>query len=191
MNRSHSTISREIQRNGGKKGYRYKQAQELSVRRRSSASSAPTKMTRENISLIKEQMLDTQPSPRQLSGCLKRNYDIHISHETIYKFIWDDKRSGGKLYLNLRRKAKKYNKRASKTAGRGLIPNCVDIEQRPAIVEEKSRFGDFELDTIVGAKIKELLSASWIELVSIPTLAFCPNQRHKMSRKHSTKGSTS
>ena len=46
---------------------------------------------------------------------------------------------------------KKYNKRSKGTAGRGCIPNRVDIDQRPALVEEKRRIGDWELDTIIGA----------------------------------------
>jgi IS30 family transposase len=148
---SHSTIIREIKRNGGKRGYRFKQAQTASEKRRVSASSIPTKMTEENIILIKNMLFDTQASPRQISGRLDDLYGTKISHETIYKFIWEDKESGGELYTHLRRRAKKYNKRAGKTAGRGLIPNHVDIDQRPAIVEKKERFGDFELDTIVGA----------------------------------------
>lgn len=148
---SHSTIIREIKRNGGQRGYRFKQAQSSSEKRRISASSAPKKMTEENIILIKEMLFDTQASPRQISGRLDENHGTKISHETIYKFIWKDKESGGELYTHLRRRAKKYNKRAGKTAGRGLIPNRVDIDQRPAIVEKKERFGDFELDTIVGA----------------------------------------
>ena len=148
---SHSTIVREVKRNGGKRGYRIKQAQNTSQERRISASSTPRKMTDENIDLIKLLLFDTQPSPRQISGRLKDKYGKKISHETIYKFIWKDKAAGGDLYKHLRRRAKKYNKRAGKTAGRGLIPNRVNIDQRPAIVEKKERFGDFELDTIVGA----------------------------------------
>jgi IS30 family transposase len=147
----HSTIVREVNRNGGKRGYRIKQAQSTADKRRMSASSAPRKLTSENVHLIRTILFDTQASPRQISGRLEVQYGKRISHETIYKFIWKDKESGGDLYKNLRRRAKKYNKRAGKTAGRGLIPNRVDIDQRPEIVEKKERFGDFELDTIVGA----------------------------------------
>jgi IS30 family transposase len=65
--------------------------------------------------------------------------------------IWQDKHSGGTLYKHLRHRAKKYNKRSSKTGGRGIITNRIDIDQRPPIVDTKSRIGDFELDTIVGS----------------------------------------
>lgn len=151
---SHSTIIREIKRNSGKRGYRFKQAQIASEERRVSASSIPRKMIEENIILIKNMLFDTQASPRQISGRLDDLYGIKISHETIYKFIWKDKKSDGDLYTHLRRRTKKYNKRSGKTSGRGFIPNRVDIDQRPAIVEKKERFGDFELDTIVGANHK-------------------------------------
>jgi len=148
---SHSTIIREIKRNTGQRGYRFKQANNMAQERRHKASSTPQKMTSKNINLIKEILFDNQSSPIQISGQLRENHDIKISHETIYKYIWQDKKSGGDLYQHLRRRAKKYNKRSSKNAGRGLIPNRVDIDQRPPIVEKKERFGDFELDTIVGA----------------------------------------
>lgn len=154
LGRSHSTIVREVQRNGDQWGYRIQGAQNKARKRRLVASSASRKMTPKNIELIKRLLEDTQPSPVQLSGDLKDNYAVNISHETIYKFIWNDQKSGGDLYKNLRRRAKKYNKRSSKTGGRGLIPNRVDIDQRPIIVEKKERFGDFELDTIVGANHK-------------------------------------
>jgi len=52
----------------------------------------------------------------------------------------------------LRHSGKKYNKRSSVAAGRGHIPNRVDIDERPKIVEQKTRIGDWEGDTIIGAK---------------------------------------
>ena len=56
-----------------------------------------------------------------------------VSHETIYRWIWDDKRKKGTLYQSLRRKGKKYNKRGSTHAGRGYIPNRIDIERKNEI----------------------------------------------------------
>ncbi len=72
------------------------------------------------------------------------------SYETIYQYVWKDKKRGGELYKNLRHKGKKYNKRSSSRSGRGCIPQRIDISKRPSIVEEKARLGDLELDTIVG-----------------------------------------
>lgn len=185
---SHSTIVREVQRNGDQRGYRIQRAQNKSQKRRLMASSASRKMTSTNIGLIKTLLEDTQPSPVQLSGHLKDNYGINISHETIYNFIWKDQKSGGELYKHLRRRAKKYNKRSSKTAGRGLIPNRVDIDQRPIIVEKKERFGDFELDTIVGANHKGAIvtivdRASKYSYLTLVPQATAENIRAVMSQR--------
>ena len=136
--------------NSGKKGYLYQQAEENSKKRRSEVSNPNIKMTPQRIFLINED-LRLQWSPVQISGRLKRQ-GINISHETIYKYIWWNKRLGGVLYKELRRHGKKYNKRSKGTAGRGCIPNRIDIDQRPPIVETKTRFGDWELDTIIGAE---------------------------------------
>ena len=69
-------------------------------------------------------------SPEQISGWLSEQ-GIKLSHERIYQMIWDDKRDGGNLWRCLRRRGKRYNKRAGKNAGRGLIPNRIDI-RKPA-----------------------------------------------------------
>jgi IS30 family transposase len=76
----------------------------------------------------------------------------YISHERMYQQIWDDKKAGGALYKDLRHAGKKYNKRSSGKAGRGCIPNRIDMKNRPAVVEEKSRIGDWKGDLIVGAE---------------------------------------
>ena len=154
VNVSRSTIYREINRNSGGRGYRYKQAHEMAVDRRLKASSVSRKMTESTIALIEKYLKEEQWSPEQIAGRLFIDHGIKISSESIYQYIWKDKKNGGFLYKNLRRRCKKYNRRGSKTAGRGLIPDRKDIEERPPIVEERSRFGDFEVDTIVGAHHK-------------------------------------
>lgn len=150
VNIHRSTIYRELKRNSGQRGYRHKQAEERALERRHIASSRAPKMTQPAKNLIEEK-LRLQWSPVQISGWLERVFfENAVSHETIYKYIWKNKRHGGVLYKELRHNGKKYNKRSKGTAGRGSIPNRVDIAQRPPIVEEKSRFGDWEIDTIVG-----------------------------------------
>jgi IS30 family transposase len=144
-----STIGRELERNSGQKGYRYKQAQEKSKQRKLEVPNPNQKLTPQLIVLI-EKDLGLQWSPVQISGRLKRR-GIDISHETIYTHIWKDKHQGGILYKELRHHGKKYSKRSKGTAGRGCIPGRVDIDERPSIVEEKTRLGDWELDTIIGA----------------------------------------
>jgi len=147
---SKSTVCREIKRNSGEKGYRFKQAQRFSEKRRTGQY---LKMTAELQEIIESKIL-IQWSPQQISGWLKVQKVCRISHERIYQYIWEDKKKGGSLYKNLRHKAKKYHRRASAQAGRGLIPGRVDIDLRPEVVEAKERIGDWELDTIIGAKHK-------------------------------------
>ena len=148
---SESTISREIQRNSGGRGYRYKQANRLAIERRSIASGKPKKLTAARLAAI-EQLLREDWSPEQISGRFRAE-GILISHERIYQHVWKDKRQGGSLYKHLRHQGKKYNKRRSGKAGRGCIPNRVDIsEALSAQVEAKARIGDWEGDTIIGAQ---------------------------------------
>lgn len=147
---SPSTICRELQRNTGGRGYRSKQADQKAIERRHHASSRPKKMTPQLIELIETKLIEKW-SPEQIAGVLGKN-NIFISHESIYRHIWKDKKAGGNLYHNLRRRGKKYNRRGAKTAGRGCIPNRVDIKARPKVVEAKNRLGDWEGDTIIGAQ---------------------------------------
>ena len=106
-------------------------------------------MLPEVIAKIEEKLLEKW-SPEQIAGVLKDN-NIMISYESIYKHIWANKKNGGALYTNLRHRGKKYNRKGAKTAGRGCIPNRVDITERPKIVDKKIRHGDWEGDTIIGA----------------------------------------
>jgi len=147
LSRDRSTISREIKRNSFAEKYQGSQAETQSQQRR---FRKPTKMTPQ-LALTVEEKLKLQWSPEQISGRLKIEA-TKISHETIYKYVWRDKQRGGSLYKHLRHQGKKYNNRSKGTAGRGCIPNRVDIDQRPSIVDEKTRVGDWELDTIIGAE---------------------------------------
>jgi transposase, IS30 family len=149
-----STITRELKRNTGCKGYRYLQAQEKASARRAAASGAPRKMKPSLVREIEEKLTQEQWSPDQISGWLKRQGRAFVSCERIYRHIWKDKRNGGGLWRHLRHSGKKYNRRKGKTSGRGLIPGRVDIAERPAIVAEKRRIGDWEGDAIIGRGLK-------------------------------------
>jgi len=145
LKRPTSTITRELKRNGSDGPYHCEQAHAKAKGRR---FRKPKKMTPEVTALIEEK-LKMQWSPEQISGRFRLE-GIAISHETIYKYVWEDKANGGSLYKHLRHNGKKYNHRGKGAAGRGCIPNRVDIDQRPEIVNEKNRLGDWELDTIIG-----------------------------------------
>ena len=116
-----STISRELARNTGARGYRFKQAHEKALQRRKEASDKPRKMTPNLVALVEEKLTQEQWSPDQISGRLAQDGVACISHERIYQHVWKDKKDGGKLYLHLRHSGKKYNKRKGKNSGRGLI----------------------------------------------------------------------
>ena len=147
-----STVSREIARNTTpSEHYRPVSADLVAKNRKSLASKVPGKMTDDLKTLIKQRLIEDQWSPDQISGRFKIDGIAMISHESIYQYVWTDKKAGGSLYEHLRHHGKKYNKRSSGKAGRGCIPNRVDISERPAIVETKSRLGDFEADTIISA----------------------------------------
>jgi IS30 family transposase len=145
-----STISRELRRNRGQKGYRHHQADELAYDRQCAAySSRIAWQTWQEV----ERLLRQDWSPDQISGHLKRAKQPSVSHEWIYLYVYADKRRGGTLHRHLRSQ-KKQRKRYSGYLRRGQIPNRTSIDKRPQIVASKSRFGDWEVDTIVGARHK-------------------------------------
>ena len=140
-----ATISRELSRNSGRRGYRPKQAHHKAVRRRNHSRIRILPETWEMI----ETRLRLEWSPEQVSGWLHRHHAIQVSHEWIYQHILVDKQAGGELYRHLRCQ-KKRRKRYGSYDRRGKLPNRVSIEERPAIVEQRQRIGDWEVDTIVG-----------------------------------------
>jgi IS30 family transposase len=143
-----STISRELRRNLGCKGYRPLQAQTLAQGRR--YKSHPARVGVQTWTQV-ELLLLQQWSPEQITGRLRLEHQPAVSHEWIYHYIYADKQRGGKLYRQLRSQ-KKQRKRYGGQARRPHIPNRVSIQQRPAVVAAKSRLGDWEADTIIGAR---------------------------------------
>ena len=146
INVSPSTVSREIRRNSGVRGrYNWETAQANAVqtkRKKPGNHSINTEVMEE----AKHLLVTEQWSPEQISGVLGKD-GKYISHETIYRMIRKDKAEGGTLYKHCRHKLKR---RARPVGGRRIsIPNRTSISERPAEVDGK-RFGDFEMDTIVG-----------------------------------------
>lgn len=104
--------------------------------------------------LTTKRLLCEDQSPEQISGWLKLCRGISISHEWIYQYIYQDKRNGGCLHEHLRCQKKRRKRYGSYNRG-GQIINRVSIDERPAIVDTRSRIGDWELDTIVGKAHKQ------------------------------------
>ena len=151
IGRSRATLYNELARNTGGRGYRPRQAQQFAEQRRAEKAQ-PLKMIPEVIIYIKAK-LRLQWSPEQIANVMKTDPDapgITVSHETIYRYIWDNKRAGGTLYTQLRHGQKKRRKRRGSKDLRGKIRNRVDIDQRPVMVETRLRLGDWEADLVCG-----------------------------------------
>jgi len=142
-----STVSREIARNNTYRGYRPLRAQFKAMKRRRK----PIYRITEALWLQVEELLRQEWSPEQISGRLRREQGIGISHERIYQYVFKNKHDGGDLYRHLRCLSKR-RKRFGKYDRRGKLPNIQSIEDRPAIVERRKRLGDWEVDTILGKR---------------------------------------
>jgi IS30 family transposase len=145
-----SVISRELKRNSdGRTGEYKSDLAERKCRERHKRKRKSSKFTAPMQDRV-ETLLREDYSPEQVVGFLKQEGTACVSHERIYQHIWADKKRGGNLYKHLRTKGKRYRKRGAAKDKRGTICNKVSIEERPDIVEEKSRFGDLEIDTVIG-----------------------------------------
>jgi IS30 family transposase len=148
-----STISRELSRNRLHSGY-WPGAAEVSAQRRRRQSHQP-RIADQTWQTV-EQLLGQDWSPQQITKRLLLERQPSVSPERIYLYIYADKRGGGTLYQHLRSQ-KKQRRRYRGYQRRGQIPNRVSIEERPAIVDQKKRIGDWEGDLIVGAQRKSAL----------------------------------
>ncbi len=167
-----STISREVRRNRGLRGYRPLQAHQLAVHRRQ--TKAQCRLTPEHWSLI-ERLLQEDWSPEQISLWLAAQQAIPISHEWIYQYVLQDKAQDGTLSRHLRcQKARK--KRYGAYDRRGHLRNRVSIEERPRIVEDRTRLGDWELDTIIGKGRRQVLVSLTERTSRLALIAKVPNK---------------
>src|SRR4030042_3915344 len=104
-----TTLYRELKRNTGGRGYRPKQANMKTLERRH-CSRKKSRLTTDLVVRI-VYLLRLDLSPEQISGYLKNEFNIHISHETIYQYVLADKANGGDLYEHLRHASKQKRKR--------------------------------------------------------------------------------
>lgn len=141
------TVSKELRRNAGQRGYRPKQADEKAARRKTTKRKRSKVIVGETRSEV-ERRLSRQHSPEQISGAMGQGGP---SHECIYQFILADKQAGGELHRNLRINGKRRYRRRWK-AQRTKIPNRRPIAERPKVVDQRKRFGDWEADLIEGTK---------------------------------------
>lgn len=155
LGRAPSTISRELRRNkvGSVDIYYAVQADWLAGERRRESKQPFVQHDERVWSYVRDKLAE-QWSPEQIAGRLREEYPddarMHISHETIYASIYADRREGGVLWKQLRRHHRRRRPRGSGRRSRGGIVGRVGIEERPAIVEKRSRKGDWEGDTVAG-----------------------------------------
>lgn len=149
LGRHRSTITREIARNSRKDGgYRPSTAIDF-TRWRRSWSRRNAQFTEADWELVCSR-LQLLWSPDQIAGRFRLERRLRISHETIYRYVWNDMRHGGTLFKLLRGAQKKKWKRYRSKDSRGRLAGKRMIEQRPPGAENRSRFGHLEGDTMIG-----------------------------------------
>lgn len=144
-----TTIRRELKRNSTKTGkYNPDYAQELACERKDRFVS--NRKFDVNIKrFIDKKLLEEQWSPEQIKGyCNKNNIEM-VSVERIYQYIRENKAHGGVLYKQLRHQLK-HRKRPVGGGKHQNIKDKVSIDERPDVINNKMRFGDWEIDLIVG-----------------------------------------
>jgi IS30 family transposase len=182
INRHPSSIYREIQRNKGKRGYRPKQANNKAIARKAFNQ---TKLTDFCWAYVTH-LLEKYWSAEQIVGRLRQlGWDDVPSIETIYQHICRDKHKGGKSFTFLRcqkQRRKRYGKARNR---RGQIPDRKDISERPAIIEQRTRLGDFEGDTVVGKNHKGVLLTFVDRTTRLTKMCSLPNRKANLISKHS------
>lgn len=148
IGRCKSVISRELRRHRLSGGYCASKAQQ-SYRQRLQAKGKPRQPWGPVFDEIAVPLLKEGWSPEQISGVFNGT-EYAVSHEWIYQRVLQDKRQGGDVYKALRCQ-KERRKRYGRPERRGHIPNRRSITERPAEVEARSRIGDWEADTMIGA----------------------------------------
>src|SRR5918993_747088 len=155
LGRHRSTVCREVRRNSTRADGRYRAftAQERTNGRRS-RSRRNRRFSAEGFALI-DGLLCRQWSPEQVAGYLRRSGLLSISHETIYRHVWRDKREGRTLHTHLRGARKRRRKRYGAYDSRGRLAGKRMISERPPEVEARGRVGHWEADTVAGSGSKD------------------------------------
>lgn len=158
LGRDKSVICREFRRNRMYNGkYKPEIAQQYYQHRRKKCRRV-YKLNDIELKEYVDKQLREDKSPEQIIGIMRNEeHSLTLSHETIYQYIWKDKRAGGELHKHLRNQGRRYQKRGNSKNSRGVIPNRIGIEQRPEVVDQRSRVGDFEIDLIIGKNHKNAI----------------------------------
>jgi IS30 family transposase len=152
-----SVVSRELKRNQDYRSGAYRS--DLAQRKYELRKSKKNHILRldPDMKTMIDKLLVQKLSPEQIVGICRKDGTDMVSHETIYRYIWLDKKNKGTLYKNLRSQGKKYKSRSLKTDKRGQITGRKDIQERPKEVDKRERLGDLEIDTIIGKDHKRAI----------------------------------
>jgi len=181
LGRHPATICREIKRNKYARChiYTYHWALQILKYRKQRANRQKYRKLNNRIQQFIERLIRRYLSPEQVSGYLKKHHNISISHETIYRFIYSDKQRKVALKPFLRQGHKHRRKRYGSGARTSCIPNRISITERPKVVEDKRRLGDWECDTVIGEDRKSVL----VTVVDRASLYTCTSRVYSRSSK--------
>jgi len=155
LGRHRSTILREVQRNRSNSDGTYRpQLADWYARGRRSHSRRNRRFSNADFRLVRR-LIAQQWSPEQVAGYLRCQRTLRISHETIYRYIWDDKSRGGKIYVHLRGAQKQRRKHYRSYDSRGRLAGKRSITERPTTVETRKQVGHWEIDTVLGAGTRD------------------------------------
>lgn len=150
IDKGKSVLSRELKRNADARNGEYRACLAQRKHEARQAQKPKRHYFTDEIQAKVEEGLSDGLSPEQIVGLAKKEGGKMVSVERVYQFVWENKQKGGTWYQYLRAKGKKYRSRGQSKDKRGQIVGRVDIGNRPAIVEARGRFGDLEIDTIIG-----------------------------------------
>lgn len=180
LNRSHSTVCRELRRNSSRNGYTAQTGQQRYEQRRKACRPAKKLRNRHLWNHVIER-ITSRWTPEQVANSLPLEYpddpSMRISHEAVYQAIYTDERLHVLIHYLPQARPKRRKRGQGKTRRGPSIPNRVGIEQRPPQVQNRERYGDWEGDTIVGATQRGFV----VSLVERESLKTC---LRKVQTKH-------
>ena len=149
LGRHRSTISRELGRGRGLRGYRAEQACSKASERAKKSRNA--RRVDAKVWADVSFYLGLQWSPEQIASKLE------VSHESVYLHVYANKAAGGQLHKNLRSQKPRRKRHLSGRDRRGQIPNRRPISERPEHIEQRRQVGHWEGDTVIGAAHKQAI----------------------------------
>jgi transposase, IS30 family len=151
LGRHRSTIGREVKRNSSRADGNYRPSKAIErTNGRRSRSRRNQRFTLEELHRV-EALLRQQWSPEQVAGFLRKEQLLRISHETIYRHVWHDRRCGGTLHQHMRgARKRRFRKRYRSYDSRGRLAGKRHISERPAQVFGRRQIGHWEIDTVMG-----------------------------------------